>query len=197
MDERQRQLWSRAKLWTCNAFIALLLIVILIEGFPFSAPRMREIVNPFSKSLGIYQWEWNMFAPEPDVVNTRLSAEIEYYDGTVVNWSTPEWRKLSYFQRFMQFRDHEYLEKMGDLTFSKHWPRFADYLVREHGDPQAQSEVKVVRIFTQMAEIPEPFPPPETEEEAMMGAWATAKWQTWKEPPPFGERSPLYERKYP
>lgn len=192
MDERQQRIWSRVKLWTCNAFIAVVLLLIVIDGFPFSPQQLRDLIDPVLDKSGLYQGEWSMFSP-PDSVNTRLSADIEYQDGTMAQWQSPDWRRLSYFDRFLASRRLEYLEKSGNLGGVQFWPELVEYMVRTHPGPHPESGVKHVKIWIQTAEIPDPRAPAEDEEGQPAGP---AKWQTWKEPPPFGEKNLLYQRSY-
>lgn len=195
MDERQQKMRAQIKRGTCNAFIISVLVLIFIDGFPFSPVPLRDLVDPALDKLGIYQGEWNMFAPEPDTVNTRLSADIEYYDGTLAHWSTPEWRKLSYFQRIMRFREHEYLEKASTLPYAQIWPELADFIVREQqGATPSESEVKRVKIYIENANIPDLRQPPENQGDE---SESEVTWHTWVEPPPFEDKNLLYERSYP
>src|SRR5689334_18331305 len=50
---------------------------------------------PAAHRTGVSTAPWKMFAPDPDHTNHRLRAKIEYRDGTVVYWRTPDWPQMS------------------------------------------------------------------------------------------------------
>lgn len=193
MVNGNRQIWPTVRLWACNTFIVFFVAMMFLDALPFAPQKLGDLVDPVQRVVGINQGSWGMFAPETDTDNFRLSAEIEYRDGTVATWSTPEWRKQSYWESFLGVREHEYLENVTELHRRAYWDQFADYIVKRHPGPRPDSDVKLVKIWKQFAEIPDLRVPVETDDE---GNPLPVKWQSWVEPPEFEERSPLYGRRY-
>ncbi len=100
-------------------------------------------ISPVANRTGVATAEWKMFAPDPDVTNHRLRATIEYRDGTVVHWRSPEWPQLSCWQRFWTSRELEYIDKLAYNSPQERWFAFADFLaaqnrkdLRPEGAPQ-------------------------------------------------------------
>lgn len=190
MDERQKQTWALVKLRACNAFIVVVVVLIFMDGFPFTAPQLRRLINAPIHLLAINQGEWSMFAPEPDTFNARLSADIEYEDGTMAQWQSPDWRRMPYFQRFLACRQLEYLEKAGNLGGANFWPGLVQYIVRTHPGSHPDSHLKHIKIWTETAEIPSLRPSAEVGDENRA---SPVEWRTWVEPPPFGEKEQLHQ----
>ena len=134
-----------------------------------------------------------MFAPGPDTVNTRYTAEIEYEDGTAAHWESPQWRNLSYFRRFAASRYLEYLDNndvAAEVTIEDHLDNptavqikrsLADFIARTHPGPHPNAAVKRVTIWRSEATIPEP---------------SAAGWPSSRELPPFEEPEFFYQQDY-
>lgn len=89
-------------------------------------------VSPVADVTGISTAPWKMFAPEPDATNHRLRATIEYRDGAIVSWRSPEWPELSCWQRFCTSRELEYIDKISYNAPADRWFAFADYLAAQN-----------------------------------------------------------------
>ena len=197
--------WSSVRLPLCNAFIVALLALIVIDAMPFSPPLLRDKISPLLFRIGLKQGEWNMFGPNPDGVNERISAEIEYADGTVAQWTSPAWRRESTLGRFPQSRRMEYLDNVTRLTpkpvtvddfldlreqiDGSHlitgqmaWDGLADYAARNHPGERPASTLRQVRLFQEVAEIPEP---------------RAAGWPSMSEPAAYEEPRLRHVRDYP
>lgn len=194
MDEKQRHLWSRAKLWACNTFIVLFLGAMFIKTLAFIPQSLGDLVDPVMRVGGVDQEGWGMFAPTTDTDNFLITAEITYKDGTVATYKSPELRKLSYFRSFTSLREHEYIENVTELDKVEYWPRLKNFIAQKDSGPRPESDVKLIKIWKQMAVIPPPRLSTEFDEE---GNPLPPKWQSWLEPPPFDEPSILFERAYP
>lgn len=110
---------------------------------------LATMVSPIANVTGVATAEWKMFAPEPDATNHRLRATIEYRDGTIVPWRSPEWPQLSCWQRFWTSRELEYIDKISYNSPSERRFAFADYLAVQNrkntlpeGAPQRVTFVK-------------------------------------------------------
>lgn len=87
---------------------------------------------PLANLSGVATARWSMFAPEPDVTNHRLRAKLEYRDGTVFQWRSPDWPQLSCAKRFWASRELEYMDKLAYNSPPERWFAFADYLAARH-----------------------------------------------------------------
>jgi hypothetical protein len=205
--EQLKRIWSRIRLPLINGFIVCLLALILVDAMPFSPPLLRAKIAPLLYLVGLKQGEWNMFAPNPDSKNERLSAEIVYADGTVASWQSPAWREESPFARFPKSRRQEYLDNIviDDLspnpvtvedflaqqegrevvrmqTARAVWDGLADYAAGHHAGPRPEAALASVRLYKETADIPDA---------------ADGDWPSMGEPAEYGEKTLVYERHYP
>ena len=203
--ENQESRPSSARLRLCNAVIVALLVLIALDAMPFSPELLREKVSPLLNAIGLKQGPWNMFGPNPDSVNERLSAEVQYADGTIAHWTSPDWRSEASLGRFSQSRRLEFLDNLtrftprpvtvddyldlaerGDDTYlitgPLVWDGLAEYATRNHSGERPPAPLRQVRLFQEVAEIPEP---------------RQAGWPPMSTQPVFGERRARHERDYP
>jgi hypothetical protein len=120
---------------------------------------VRSWTDPLMNFLATWTDEWIMFAPSPDTSNHRVRAEIEYVDGTRVDWHSPDWPQLSCWRRFWSSRELEYMDVIaydGSVT-ADHWSAFADYLARRHRqNPAAEGAPRKVKFIVEEARIEDP-----------------------------------------
>ena len=95
---------------------------------------------------GLWQGNWQLFAPEPDKINVAVSADVTFSDGREVAWRSPDWRSLSAWQRFLLFREAEFIDNIRSDENAAGWPTFADYLGRNilHPDDPKLKPKKIV-----------------------------------------------------
>jgi len=93
---------------------------------------LAERISPVANLTGVSPAPWKMFSPAPDSTNHRVRAKIEYCDGTVVMWRSPEWPELSCWQRFWASRELEYVDKLAYFGNARRQNAFADYLAARH-----------------------------------------------------------------
>ena len=114
-------------------------------------------VSPVADVTGVSTAEWKLFAPEPDASNHRLRATIEYRDGTIIQWRSPEWPQLSCWQRFWTSRELEYIDKLAYFGTSERRFAFADYLAAQNRkDPQPEGVPQRVTFVVEEATIVDP-----------------------------------------
>jgi hypothetical protein len=99
---------------------------------PPVAGTLAATISPVANLTGVSVSPFNMFAPVPDRSNHRLRAKIEYRDGTIVHWRSPEWPELSCWQRFWSSRELEYIDKLSYYGTPQRRDAFADYLAARH-----------------------------------------------------------------
>lgn len=108
--------------------------------------RLRERIDPVLDATGTWQGSWNLFAPSPDSVNERLFATVRYRDGSTREWSSPDWRAMSVFERFVSFRELEYYDDVAAGATPFLFSRLADHIVQSIPDPPAGTRVLDVTI---------------------------------------------------
>jgi hypothetical protein len=151
------------RLYLLNAFIALVLAVVIIDTMPLSPPALREVFVPMLVRLGIKQGSWNLFAPEPDHVNTRIRAEITYRDGERREWHGPDWAKVSLWEKWVGHRRFEWYDHVilqPNAAAWESWCREIAHVARpdfEHADQGAEVRIIYAEAITPLAEI-RPWP---------------------------------------
>ena len=130
------------------------------EPLPVPTPVanwLAEKLSPIADGTGVSTAAWKMFAPEPDATNHRLRATIEYRDGTIVPWRSPDWPQLSCWQRFWTSRELEYIDKISYNAPSDHWFAYADFLATQNRkDPRPDGAPKRVTFVVEEAVIENP-----------------------------------------
>jgi len=139
---------SPARRYAVNAFIATVLFILLIDTLPQSPQAVRMALDPWLVRLGIRQSVWNLFAPEPDHVNTRLKAEITYRDGEKRQWNGPDWSQASAWEKWAGHRHFEWYDHITVPANSVAWEPWCRNLARtqrpELPDADRGAEVRVV-----------------------------------------------------
>lgn len=132
--------WRR---WVIKLFVATLLLVIVVQCAPrrFAAIDFaKDAIGPVARRLGLWQAEWALFAPDPQLNNAWLSAEIYAPDGTLTTWNSTYWGTASGVQKFRDFRMLNFgnrLSRRDPLARDD----FADYIARQMIGPGVQAVV--------------------------------------------------------
>jgi hypothetical protein len=120
-----------------HLLLGALLAAVLIEGSPRTCEPHRWLVRqlkPVLSTLAIYQPRWKLFAPSPTDANSFLTARLFLSDGGTRTWRSPEWRRMTAWERFRHCRHikyYFYLQKgIEPEEPNPLWPVFADYLAR-------------------------------------------------------------------
>ena len=143
-----------------NTFITIVLFLIFVDALPDNSlahRRLKSAIDPLLDLTGLWQESWRLFAPEPDKVNVAITAKITYADRSTHSWRSPEWSEMSVLERFLAFREMEFIDSARMASNSGAWPGFADYLARtvRHPDNPALEPVKV-ELTRHLAVIPPP-----------------------------------------
>jgi hypothetical protein len=117
-----------------QSFLIFIFVVLeVIDVTPeFNKPIvwLRKQIDPILDLSGLWQGPWSLFAPDTDKINTRVSAEVLFSDGSISYWNSPEWVGMSATQRFLRFREAEYYDSIRNDSNSAGWPSFADWVIR-------------------------------------------------------------------
>ncbi|MFM2094605.1 MAG: hypothetical protein RIS70_1729 [Planctomycetota bacterium] len=132
-----------AKRLTIRSFCVLFALTIFCDSFPtdFLWPesstcrQFQSRLNAALSRIGIWQGDWRMFAPDPAMSISRVSAEFAVDDRQVITWESPAWRQMSIAQRFRHFREINFFDR---LLYPRHVVAigdFGDYLFRTYQSP--------------------------------------------------------------
>ena len=145
-----------------NCFLLTWLVVIAIDAAPeigIGHRYLKDKLDPLLDKTGLWQGQWKLFAPEPDQINVGITAEITYGDGQISVWHSPQWRSLSAWQRFLQFRHAEFIDNVRKDENSCVWPSYADYLARTVPHPEGLDvQPTNIVLSRQWVMIPPPNP---------------------------------------
>ena len=144
-----------------SLFLIAWLFLLFVDALPRTSlfhQRLKNWVDPFLDVTGLWQGSWQLFAPEADKIDVRVTAEISYADGSTRTWQSPDWRDSSGWQKFVHFRAMEYFDTVRRNENSAAWVSLADYLARTvpaaGGSSIRPTKVKLARCWSLV-------PPPE------------------------------------
>lgn len=145
-----------------NCFLLTWLTVLVVDAAPEMGKwhkYLKENLDAYLDVTGLWQGEWQLFAPEPDKINVSITANVTFEDGREVVWESPGWRSMSAWQRFLGFREAEFIDNVRKQISSPVWPSFADYLVRNVKHPDDPELKPTMIVLTRhWVLIPPPNP---------------------------------------
>lgn len=113
-------------------FCALFTLAIFCDSFPTdliwpensTCRKLQNRLNGTLSRIGIWQGDWRMFAPDPAMSMSRISAEFAADDRQVITWESPAWRSMSIARRFRHFREINYFDR---LLYPRHVVAIGDF----------------------------------------------------------------------
>jgi len=132
------------------------MLVALLDAFPLyreSHKRLSERLHPVLNATGLYQGDWQLFAPDPDRINSWVQARVQRADGSSWIWSTPDWQRRSQLQRFQEGRHQKLSDAMRLDSRRALWPYFSDYIARMAPPGARPVRVELTRYWW---DLPEP-----------------------------------------
>src|SRR5262245_5659101 len=146
---------TQLHLYAVNAFIAAILLIVVIDTLPQSPTALRLAIVPIATRLGINQGPWTLFAPDPDHTNTRLRAEIKYRDGEQRQWNGPDWRQVSAWEKWIGHRRREWFDHIALQNGAPAWEAWFRHLARSERPDFADADRGAeVRVIYQEAVVP-------------------------------------------
>lgn len=162
------------KRYLLNAFLAAILLAMVIDTLPQRPPALHRAITPLLVRLGIYQDTWNLFAPSPDRVNARISAEITYRDGQNRVWQSPDWTHDSAWKKWAGHRHMEWHDHIANYKNGQMYEAWCRQIAREaRPDLPDADQGAQVRVIIAEATIP----PADTR-----------PWLSFREPMEFSDR---------
>ena len=163
-----------------NVVIVTFVLVIAIDAVPSTCTahqRLKDSLDPALDVTGLWQESWRLFAPEPDSINTRVTAVVTYDDGSQSVWKSPEWTDYSAWQKFTDFRHMEYFDKLRTDDSRGAWEPFAAYLALtvkpESGDATSVVQVDLIRHWVLIDE-------PSDQDSLMPVGGKASNWDSWQ-----------------
>ena len=132
-----------------NALIAVIIATIAIDAMPqvtLFQSKAQEKIDVVLDVTGYWQGAWTLFAPNPDRLNERLYATVEFDDGRTATWSSPDWRAMTPLERFTSFRRLEYFDDVAGSATPELFGRLADFIVTEVAPPSPNAQPVRVTI---------------------------------------------------
>lgn len=131
-----------------DCFLLAWLLVLFVDAAPLVGDwhkQLRDDLDAYLDVTGLWQGSWTLFAPDPDKINVAVSAEIIFPDDERLIWQSPKWRELSAWQRFLKFREAEFVDNIRLNQNKGAWPTLADYLYNDAVHPR-NPEIKPSKI---------------------------------------------------
>lgn len=138
-----------------NVFICTIVFLLVVDATPTLGPWHRWLKNridPLLDATGLWQEEWNLFAPNPTKRNAWMSARIVCADGSAIRWETVRPGALSPVQKFLLFREMQYFEHIRNNSCSGAWPGLADFLART--ETEGGSPARSIYLFRHWWDVP-------------------------------------------
>lgn len=173
---------SRIRHIGANVIIVTVLCVLFVDAIPATC-RAHEwakiAIDPALDATGLWQDSWQLFAPEPDSVNSRLTAKLRCEDGSEFVWEAPVWKDTSSWRRFRDFRQMEFYDSLRFNDAA--WDSFASYLaLAAEAESGGALKIAQVELIRHSSVVP---PPDETQRlMAVGGEWINVESEslyTW------------------
>ena len=145
-----------------NCFLVGWLLVLAIDSAPILGKwhqDLKDELDPYLDVTGLWIGGWQLFAPEPDKVNSYLSAEVRFADGKAAFIRSPQWRSMSASERFLNFRKAEYFDKIRLDNNASAWPALCEYWGKTTDHPDGLDiRAKEIILKRHWVVIPKPTP---------------------------------------
>ncbi|MCP4777271.1 MAG: hypothetical protein GY880_23875 [Planctomycetaceae bacterium] len=143
-----------------NFFLISWLLVLAIDSAPITGQwhqQLKDRLDPYLDVTGLWIGGWQLFAPEPDKVNSYISAEVRFADKKSAFIRSPQWRLMSAPERFISFREAEYFDKIRLDNNAAAWPALCKFWgnTAEHPDG-LDIPAKEIILKRHWVVIPEP-----------------------------------------
>jgi hypothetical protein len=113
----------------------------------FNCDQIRESA-PFAAYLhptGMWQY-WDMFAPEPSSMDLWASAEVQYFDGTKVDFKYPRIKDLGLIEKYHSERYRKFFERVNPDEYRYFWAPFAQTIALKSAKNPKNPPVRVAII---------------------------------------------------
>jgi hypothetical protein len=114
---------------------------------PWNLPVIRDVkilVLPYLRWSGLFQ-SWDMFAPNPESVNSYIKAVVITQDHHMRVWSFPRMEELGFGERYRKERYRKFTDVLTGQENEVLWPDVANHIARAFAR-QGDSPDKVLLI---------------------------------------------------
>jgi hypothetical protein len=153
-ENLQAQTFSRGVI---SVFILFHLVAITCIAFPFDLPpirNMKALVKPYMVWAGLFQ-TWDMFAPNPEAVNSYIKTVVISRDRHMHVWSFPRMEELGFLERYKKERYRKFSDVLPQPQFAPLWPDVAAHAATQFNS-QSDPPEKVLLIDFQSEIHPGP-----------------------------------------
>lgn len=148
------------KLWCIRYFAFAWMILIAVDTLPTAYatffPFKYEINNRL-RHLGLSQGDWPLFAPNPEITNGVVIAELIDHKQNTHSWSSIDWSQASIWEKFYRFRHMNYLQRVSHNLVA--YEDLVDYVKRALPEQSKHSNDEVWFPVVQFMETA-PLEPP-------------------------------------
>jgi hypothetical protein len=105
-----------------SVFILFHLVAITCIAFPFDLPpirNMKALVKPYMVWAGLFQ-TWDMFAPNPEGINSYIKTVVISRDRHMHVWSFPRMEELGFLERYKKERYRKFSVLLIDFQSDIH-----------------------------------------------------------------------------
>lgn len=132
-----------------------LMLIDAVPRYTLLHGRLKDLTDPVMDVTGLWQGTWELFAPSPDQVNTRISAKVVWNDRPATDWRQPNWSVMSPWQKVRHFRRMSWYDGLCRSSNSAAWKPFCEHLVRQLTDNNPD-ELKALVLYQERDVIPPP-----------------------------------------
>lgn len=137
--------------------------ILLISGLPTFFPAQESLRNTLDDAIdgvGLWQGQWQLFAPVPDKTNCTLFAHIDFQDGSSKEWHSPDPKTFSILEKIRYFRWMEYVDGISDEDNRIAWESLANFIATTAiVSPETNAKPIRVALWQSFVEIPTPSGP--------------------------------------
>jgi hypothetical protein len=130
-----------------SVFILFHLIAIACMASPFDLPpirNMKDLVKPYMVWAGLFQ-TWDMFAPNPEGVNSYIKTVVISRDRHIHVWSFPRMEELGFVERYRKERYRKFSDVLPQPQYAPLWPDVAAHAATQFNS-QSDPPEKVLLI---------------------------------------------------
>jgi hypothetical protein len=141
-----------------SAFILLNLLAMVRVHLPLNGPFFSLIYRPVDSYLSffsIYQ-DWMMFAPNPSKMNVKLSAHIEFEDGSIETYDFPDPSQMTFLEKYSGGEKFRKIisEAIRKDSHKFMWKDVAKHALRKIGQRSFGKLPSKVTLFRHWDEVP-------------------------------------------
>ncbi len=150
----QKLYWNRPVVYAGFFVFGAIMLIDAVPQYTQLHGELKKTIDPVLDA-GLWQGSWDLFAPTPDHVNTRIGAHFNWADGSQTTWLQPDWHEMSAWEKMRNFRIMAHYDGIWLLGNSLARAPFCEYLAKhEAGDRLA--ELEYITLFYDRDDIPVP-----------------------------------------